>query len=80
MTIELRLFAALRDYLPPDSASPVVRLDVSPGTTIAAVLARLNIPPAEVGLTIVNGSYVGNREQRLEDGAVLSVWSHVAGG
>ena len=80
MNIEVRLFATLRDYLPADRASPVLWLDVAQGASIADVLATLNIPPAEVGLTIVNGSYVGDRAQQLKEGAVLSLWSHVAGG
>ena len=80
MNIEVRLFATLRDYLPAGSASPVVRLDVTPGVSIADVLARLNIPPDEVALTVVNGRYERDRQQPLADGAVLSLWSHVAGG
>jgi hypothetical protein len=80
MNIEVRLFATLRDYLPAGSASPVVRLDVTPGASIASVLARLAIPPAEVALTVVNGRYERDRERPLADGTVLSLWSHVAGG
>jgi len=80
MTIEVRLFGTLRDYLPAGSAPPGVRVDVPAGTPIADVLARLNIPPDEVALTVVNGKYERNRQRPLEDGVTLSVWSHVAGG
>lgn len=80
MTIEVRLFGTLRAYLPAGSSPPGVRLDLPPGTPIADVLTKLNIPPAEVALTVVNGKYERDRQRPLDDGVVLSVWSHVAGG
>ena len=80
MHIEVRLFGTLRDYLPAGSAPPGVRMDVSPGTSIADALAKLCIPPDEVALTVVNGIYERDRQRALEDGAILSLWSHVAGG
>jgi sulfur carrier protein ThiS len=80
MNIEVRLFATLRDFLPAGSTSPMVRLDLSPGASIADALAKLGIPADEVALTVVNGKFERDRQQPLSDGIVLSLWSHVAGG
>ncbi len=80
MTIELRLFGTLRAYLPAGHPPPGVQLDVPPDASIADALAKLAIPPDEVALTVVNGLYERDRDRRLPAGAVLSVWSHVAGG
>ena len=80
MTIELRLFGTLRVYLPAGHPPPGVQLDMPPDASIADALAKLAIPPDEVALTVVNGLYERDRARRLPAGAVLSVWSHVAGG
>ncbi len=80
MTIEVRLFGTLREYLPAGSTPPGIRLDVSADACIAEALAELKIPPDQVALTLVNGRYERDARRRLEDGAVVSVWSHVAGG
>jgi hypothetical protein len=80
MNIEVRLFGTLRDYLPAGTSLPGTRVDMPPGSSIADALEKLSVPLTEVALTVVNGRYESDRQRPLEDGAVLSVWSHVAGG
>ncbi len=78
--IEVRLFATLRQYLPPGSSRSSARLDVPAGTTIAALIAQLGIPPHAAALALVAGVYEADRERQLVDGDVLSVFPSVAGG
>ncbi len=51
-TIEIRLFASLKKYLPPDAAS---RYPVEPGTPLSALFDQLNIPKDEVKLIFIDG-------------------------
>lgn len=78
MTIELRLFAALREYLPSGKTS--CRLEMPPGTTIADVLAHLGIPPDAVHMALVNGDQELDFSRPLDHDCVLSAFPPVAGG
>lgn len=80
MNVEVRLFATLRQYLPPGSSRTSARLEVPPGASIDDVLEKLTIKPASAALVLVNGHYERNRQRSLSDGCILSVWPHVAGG
>lgn len=80
MTIEVRLFATLREHLPPESGRASARVEVPMGATLADVLDQLSIPPEKAALILVNGRYEGDRRRPLADGCVLSIWPHVAGG
>ena len=52
VTIEIKLFASLRKYLPAGSAC---RYPVEPGTPLSALLDRLCIPEEEVKLIFIDG-------------------------
>jgi len=52
VTIEIKLFASLKKYLPADSA---YRHAVEPGTPLSVVLDQLTIPKDEVKLIFVDG-------------------------
>ena len=52
VTVEIRLFASLKKYLPADSAC---RYPVEPGTPLSALLDQLNIPRKEVKLVFIDG-------------------------
>lgn len=81
--ITLKLMATLTDYLPPQRQGNQVALDLAPGTTIDAVIARFRLPPELAHLVLVDGVYVPP-EQRgsrvLRDGETLAIWPPVAGG
>lgn len=52
VTIEIKLFASLKKYLPAGSAC---RYPVEPGTPLSALLDQLRIPEDEVKLIFVDG-------------------------
>ncbi len=83
MKVTVKLFALLGQYLPPNAKNNQVDLDVEEGTTPEAVFARLNVPPENCHLVLVNGVFVspGQRGTHvLNDKDVLAVWPPVAGG
>ncbi len=83
MRVTLKLFATLRDYLPKDSDPLGTVLEVPEHTSPEQVLKRLQVPPEQVHLVLINGVYVEpERRTRplLQDGDVLAVWPPVAGG
>jgi len=80
MSIEVRLFATLRQYLPAGGSRIATRVDLPDGTAIADVLAALGIPDQEASLIVVDGRRQTDRQFALTDGNVVSIWPHVAGG
>ena len=80
MHIELRLFASLRKKLPPGSPRGKCTLELPAGTTIDAVLTRLDIPQASAQMVLVNGEPDRDFGRVLQDGDVLSIFPPVAGG
>jgi sulfur carrier protein ThiS len=84
MKITLKLFASLTDYLPVESKyTNIVALDIAPETTILQLVERYRLPPKEVHLVLVNGSYIApeNRATKtLIEGDVLAIWPPIAGG
>jgi sulfur carrier protein ThiS len=84
MNITLKLFASLTDYLPAQAKyTNLVRLDIAPQTTIDQLVEQYRLPPKQVHLVLVNGSYIApdQRWQRtLAEGDVLAIWPPIAGG
>jgi len=80
VTVEVRLFAILRKYLPAGSERTRTRIDLPAGTSIAEVLGRLGIPGELATLVLVNGRHEADRSRRLEGDCVLSVFPPIAGG
>ena len=83
MRIKVKLFAMLNRHLPPGGRGNEADLEVPEGTTVAAVMERLNLPPGLRHLVLVNGSYLEPDERgarRLSKDDVLAIWPPVAGG
>jgi molybdopterin converting factor small subunit len=80
MQIGVKLMASLRSKLPPGSTGGTTRLDVKPGTTIAAALEQLGIPSAHIHLVTINGEMEADRSRVLVEGDELVVFPPVAGG
>ncbi len=59
--IEIRLFATLRRFMPPDAE----RYAIADGTTVSELLQRLAIPSREARLVFVDG-------RRADPGRILS--------
>ncbi len=73
--INLKLFATLASKTPNNAES----FPLQAGTTVAQVLAKLNIAPEKAKLIFVNGlkqSY----DYRLQDGDRLGIFPPVGGG
>jgi sulfur carrier protein ThiS len=84
VSVALKLYASLADYLPPDARrTHCLRLDLPAGTTVADVIAQQNLPPKMCHLVLVNGVFVapGDRATRvLSPDDELAIWPPVAGG
>jgi sulfur-carrier protein len=76
VTVELRLFASLKKYLPGESAC---RYTVEPGMPLSALLDQLCIPKDQVKLIFINGA----REDAgvlLQGGERVGVFPPIGGG
>jgi sulfur carrier protein ThiS len=83
MQIRLKLFAALRDYLPAGATSNELEVAVADGTSVEGVISFCNLPAKRVHLALVNGYHVppsAYSDTVLKDGDVLALWPPVAGG
>jgi len=80
MKIELKLFATLREKLPPGSKGGRAVLEVEDGLTIEGLLKQLEIAPELAQLVLVNGVSEGDSQRKLEDGDTVSIFPPVAGG
>jgi molybdopterin converting factor small subunit len=80
LKIELRLFASLRQHLPPGSPRGRCQLELAEAETLGEMLARMKIPRARAHMILVNGHHDRNFDRRLEEGDVVSVFPPVAGG
>ncbi len=79
MRIEVRLFATLVPFLPPDSRDGAAVLEVPEGSTVHDVVRRLGIPSDLERVTLLNGGDSAP-EARLRPGDVLTVFPPLAGG
>ena len=79
MNIEIRLFANLAQFLPPDAKNKRAKINVKDGLSIAEVLEELNIPKNTTSGIMVNGIHQ-KTDIKLNEGDVLSVIPPVTGG
>lgn len=83
MKVTLKLFATLADYLPPGHRNNKVDLDLSDGTSVAQVVASLQLPERLTHLVLVNGHYITPAERpttTLRNSDQLAIWPPIAGG
>jgi sulfur-carrier protein len=84
MNITLKLFATLSDYLPEQARQKnQLALEVPPGTSVAEVIGRFNLPERQVHLVLVNGLFIPHDSRlttTLAEGDALAIWPPVAGG
>lgn len=79
MTVEVRLFATLTQFLPSGSKAGMAVLDLPEGTTIADLTHRLGIPPGLDRVLLLNGTNV-EADARLRGGDVVDIFPPLAGG
>ena len=79
MRIEVRLFATLVPYLPPDSRDGAAVLEIPEGSTVRDAIRRLGIPADLERVTLLNGGD-STPDAPLHAGDVLTVFPPLAGG
>jgi molybdopterin converting factor small subunit len=77
--VEVRLFATLVPFLPPESRDGAAILEVPDGSTVHDVVQRLGIPADFERVTLLNGGDSGP-DAPLHAGDVLTVFPPLAGG
>jgi len=77
--VEVRLFATLVPFLPPDSHDGAAVLEIPEGSTVHDVVRRLGIPADLERVTLLNGGDSAP-DARLHPGDVLTVFPPLAGG
>ena len=77
-SIEVRLFAYLRRYLPPQGDGRSVRLETT-APDVGTVASGLGIPPSRMGIALLNGRHA-DADTQLRNGDVLSLFPPIAGG
>jgi len=88
MRITLKLYAMLRDHLPPEANGQrrkgnELPLDVSEDATVQGVIDRYNLPSKLVHLVLVNGVYIPPQARAghtLAANDELAIWPPIAGG
>jgi sulfur-carrier protein len=76
--VEVRLFATLAGFLPPERRGTGA-LDLPDGSSVGDVVARLGIPEAMPHMVLVNGEDA-RPDRRLTEGDVLDLFPPLAGG
>ncbi|HUT52989.1 MAG TPA: MoaD/ThiS family protein [bacterium] len=79
MKITARLFATLRDFLPPGSDGYEAELEIEEGASVKTVIGLLRIP-AEIRLIIFINSVHADGNTILREGDALSMFPPLAGG
>ena len=77
MTVNLKFFAGLREFLPPGESPCSV--DLEDGASVAEVFRIFGVPPGKPRIILVNGRHA-NPDRVLVDGDLLAVFPPVAGG
>ena len=77
--VEVRVFATLRRYLGEEDLQEVLPIQLAPGSTVADLIARLDIPAHEVKVVFINHRAVPP-DRVLEEGDRVGIFPLVAGG
>ncbi|MBI4788324.1 MAG: MoaD/ThiS family protein [Chloroflexi bacterium] len=77
MRVTVKLYGNLKKYLP--AKKELAQMEIREGTTIAALLAQLNVPDGEVWMSAINDAVV-DAATVLHDGDLLEVFEPVGGG
>jgi molybdopterin converting factor small subunit len=83
MKIRLKLFAALRDYLPAGATSNEIEFEVADGISLKCMTDLNAVPAKRVHLVLVNGYHVPPSAYSgtiLKEGDIVAMCPAVAGG
>ena len=79
MTVHVKLFALLRRYHPGPNRSTPLSIALPEGSTVADLIALLNLPDDIVRAAFVNGEKLP-LDTLLHEGDLVSMFSAVVGG
>lgn len=79
MTVEIRLFASFREFLPEGASGFSFTREIAGAMTAGKIIEELKLSPDVPKLIIVNGVLAGT-DRVLEDGDVVSLFPPVSGG
>lgn len=79
MKVEVRLFATLIAFLPPETRDGAALLDVPSGSTVRDIVRALGIPADLERVTLVNGTDA-TPQTPLHPSDVLTIFPPLAGG
>jgi|WetSurMetagenome_2_1015567.scaffolds.fasta_scaffold1304590_1 sulfur carrier protein ThiS len=83
MKVTFRLFATLRDYLPPNTPNGQVYLDLPEGATIPMALELYAVPLQLAHIVMINNRHVLRPDvatRELKEGDQLAVFPAIGGG
>lgn len=83
MTITVKLYASLGQYLPEPTQQNTTSLDIKQAASISDVLRHYHVPLHETHIALINGVYVAKQDYEhavLKTGDTVSIWPPVAGG
>ena len=79
MRVEVRLFATLATFLPPDGRDGAAEIEIPEGSTVTDVTRQLGIPPDLARVVLVHGRDLGS-EAPLNSRDVVTIFPPLAGG
>ena len=79
MKVRVKLFATLRQYLPPGAQGSTCQVEVPPGTQVRDLLARYGVPERDSPVILVNGRDAAP-DQVLQKDDTVAVFPALAGG
>jgi molybdopterin converting factor small subunit len=79
MNVQLKLFATLRQYLPPGSTGGACNVQIPAGSTVGDMLSQFGVPLDEHLIVVLHGRRA-DWDQALQEGDVVSAFPAMSGG
>jgi molybdopterin converting factor small subunit len=79
MNVQLKLFATLRQYLPPDSQGGACDVQIPAGASAHDLLSQFGVPIDEHLIVLVHGRHA-DLDQPLKEGDTVAAFPAMAGG
>lgn len=79
MNVQLKLFATLRQYLPPGSTRGACSAQIPAGSTAGELLSQFGVPLDEHLIVVLHGKRA-DLDQVLQEGDAVSAFPAMSGG
>lgn len=80
MKVVVKLIASYRKLLPAESVNGKFEVNLPPGTTMADLMSRYQVPLTDDSVFLINGLTPASMDQELFDGDTVAAFSAIAGG